>query len=87
MEWIRGYTENFFAPAFPPEEPDTTLVFDNIIKSWMKNKRNIVLKDINFPPEESDTTVTTLVFDFTIMGPIQTWSQKLIQAKHLVKCQ
>jgi len=26
MEWIRGYTENFFAPAFPPEEPDTTLV-------------------------------------------------------------
>ena len=28
QEWIRGYTENFFAPAFPPEEPDTTLVFD-----------------------------------------------------------
>ena len=31
QEWIRGYTENFFAPAFPPEEPDTTLVFDFII--------------------------------------------------------
>ena len=27
-EWIRGYTENFFAPAFPPEEPDTTLITD-----------------------------------------------------------
>jgi len=25
-EWIRGYTENFFSPAFPPDEPDTTLV-------------------------------------------------------------
>ena len=25
-EWIRGYTDNFFSPAFPPDVPDTTLV-------------------------------------------------------------
>jgi len=25
-EWIRGYTDNFFSPAFPPDVPDTTLM-------------------------------------------------------------
>jgi len=63
-EWIRGYTENFFAAAFPPEEPDTTLVVQNaetnpLFKKAPELRDLVKATETNFL-EQNDPALTSL---------------------------
>jgi len=64
QEWIEGYTENFFAPAFPPEEPDTTLVVQNadtnpLFKKAPELRDLVTATDTDFL-EQSDPALNSL---------------------------